>query len=179
MGPMYRPAGLDDLLGLTALEEAANLVALAHVFPPERYPFPTDDVLARWVMVLAEPGVTTMVRDADALVGGSSLDGGSGRLAAFAAYDASSLRHLAVDPAYWGRGLAAEGVDLAVSAIRDGGAPQATLWCLEENHRARGLYEHLGWRAGEGSRPAPWPPHPTERQYVLGLTSPSPEASDG
>lgn len=173
MGEVYRQANLDDLLGLTALEEAANLLALGHVFPADRYPFPTDDVLARWVLVLAEPGATVMVVDADDRVDGSYEDGGSGRLAAFTAYDATSLRHLAVDPAYWGRGLAAAGVDLALAAIRSGGAPEATLWCLQENHRARGLYEHLGWQVTPESRPAPWPPHPTELQYRRDLSRPS------
>jgi RimJ/RimL family protein N-acetyltransferase len=39
------------------------------------------------------------------------------------------------------------------------------LWCLEENHRARRLYEYLGWQPGGERREAAWPPHPVEMVY--------------
>src|SRR6476619_2026631 len=74
---MFREATVDDLTALLDLERAANLVGLRHVFPPERYPFPEDDVLARWALVLDEPGVQVLVRDAQE---GDGLD-------LFAAYD--------------------------------------------------------------------------------------------
>jgi RimJ/RimL family protein N-acetyltransferase len=151
---MFRDATLDDLGPLRDLERAANLAALGHVFPPERYPFPDDDVLARWALVLDEPGVVVRVAEDD------------GGLVAVAAYDDSTLRHLAVRPDHWGDGLATEAIETALHAMDLRGATIASLWCLEENHRARRLYEYLGWRATDDRREAPWPPHPIEMRYT-------------
>jgi GNAT superfamily N-acetyltransferase len=151
---MLREATDDDVIALLELEREANLAALRHVFPPERYPFPDDDVLARWSLVLAEPGVRVLVHDAE-----HGID-------LFAAYDDRSLRHLAVRPDRWGEGLASAAIEVVLHALDERGTTVAELWCLEENHRARRLYEHLGWRAGHERREAPWPPHPTEMRYT-------------
>lgn len=40
------------------------------------------------------------------------------------------------------------------------------LWCLADNHRARGLYDHLGWRPTGLTRTAEWSPYPIEIEYV-------------
>ncbi len=50
----WRRAGADDAGLLADLERDANLVALAHVFPPDVHPFPYDGVLARWRALLAD-----------------------------------------------------------------------------------------------------------------------------
>jgi GNAT superfamily N-acetyltransferase len=144
----WRAAGPDDAPALRDLERAANLVGLAHVFPADRFPFPDDAVLARWALVLEDPEVVVEVVDGDA------------GLRAFAAYDDDSLRHLAVHPDAWGTGLARDGVAHAVAH----GATR--LWVLEANHRARRLYEHLGWRATGTEQECPWVPHPTELEYA-------------
>lgn len=151
---MFRDATLDDLVALRDLEREANRVALGHVFPPERYPFPDDDVLARWALVLDEPGVVVRVAEDD------------GELVAVAAYDDTTLRHLAVRPDHWGHGLASQAIESALHAMDLRGCTIASLWCLEENHRARRLYEYLGWRPTSDRREAPWPPHPMEVRYT-------------
>lgn len=154
-----REATTEDVVALRDLERAANLAGLAHVFPPERFPFPDDAVLSRWVLVLEEPGATVLVGDVDADPGIDVL----------VAYDDRSLRHLAVHPRRWGRGLARSAVATAVQAMARRGTGEAELWCLAENDRARRLYEHLGWTATADRRPAPWPPHPMELRYVRPL----------
>lgn len=156
MSGMFREARMDDLGALLELERAANLAGLGHVFPPERFPFPDDDVLARWALVLDEPGVDVLVRDT---ADGSGLD-------LYAAYDDRSLRHLAVHPDHWGDGLATTVIETVLRAMDERGTTIAELWCLEQNHRARRLYEHLGWQATPDRREAPWPPHPTEMRYT-------------
>lgn len=143
----WRRATADDAVALRDLERAANLVGLAHVFGDR--PFPDDDVLARWSIVLEDPELVAEV-----------VDAGVGLLAV-TAYDGRSLRHLGVRPDAWGRGLGRDGVDRAVA----GGARQ--LWVLEANHRARGFYERLGWRPSGATQECPWPPHPVELEYVL------------
>jgi GNAT superfamily N-acetyltransferase len=156
MGGMFREATQDDLLLLADLERDANLAALAHVFPPEEFPFPYDDVLARWKLVLDDPATVVLVRDAPA---------GHG-LTALAAYDDDTLRHLAVHPCHWGEGLATAAIEVALDAIDRRGATAASLWVLRENHRARRLYSYLGWQETDRAQPAAWPPHPVEVRYT-------------
>jgi GNAT superfamily N-acetyltransferase len=151
---MLRKATVDDLTALRDLEREANLVALGHVYPAERYPFPDDGVLARWALVLADPEVTVLVEEA--------CDG----LDLLAAYDDRSLRHLAVRPSRWGQGLASSAISTVLRELAAKGTTDAELWVLEENHRARRLYEHLGWRATADRREEMWPPHPTLMRYT-------------
>ena len=143
----WRRATPDGAGPLADLERDANLVGLAHVFGD--LPFPYDAVLTRWVLVLDDPEVVTEV-----------VAGDRG-LVAFAAYDHESLRHVAVHPDSWGRGIAREAVSRAVAA----GVTQ--LWVLDDNHRARGLYESLGWAPTGVIQECPWEPHPTELEYRL------------
>ena len=142
---VWRRAAADDAVALRDLERASSRAGLGHVFGD--LPYPDDDVLARWAIVLA---------DADVLVEVVEDELG---LAAFAAYD-DSLRHLGVRPDRWGSGLGREGVARAVAA----GA--STLWVLEANDRARRLYESLGWTPSGATQECPWPPYPTELQYA-------------
>lgn len=144
----WRRATAADAALLRDLEREANVVGLAHVFGD--LPFPDEGVLQRWESTLASAGVTVLVHES-----------------AFTSWDAEGrLRHLAVHPSAWGRGLAREGVDLAAAGIRAAGAVP-TLWVLEANHRARGLYEHLGWEPTGRVQAAEWPPNPTELELRL------------
>lgn len=154
----FRSATPTDAEALRDLEREANLASLQHVFPPERFPYPADEVLARWIDVLTEPDVVVEVTDAE-----------GGGLACCMARDATTVRHLAVRPDHWGTGLARAALTRAVEGIRSAGSGRARLWCLRENHRARGLYEHLGWSETGAVQQAPWPPHPDELEYSLSL----------
>ncbi|MGD9959996.1 GNAT family N-acetyltransferase [Nocardioides sp.] len=152
---MFRIAGDDDLVALRDLERDANLVALAHVYPPESYPYPADDVLARWRIVLDDPDCTTLVHD-----GASGLDG----LVAFDSVEGrGSIRHLAVRPSRWGTGLARALLEAACDRIEG----PVSLWCLAENHRARGLYEHLGWQRTGVQEESEFAPYPVQWEYLL------------
>lgn len=159
---MFRPARDSDLVALRDLERAATLGGLGHVFPPESYPFPDDDVLARWSIVMAAPDVDVIVAE----------DPLSERVIAFAAYDDTTLRHLAVHPDHWGEQLATAAIGASLQAMGLRGSVQAWLWCLEQNHRARRLYEHLGWRPTGETQDAQWPPHPVEMAYTRLVVKP-------
>lgn len=143
----WRRATPADAGPLADLERDANLVGLAHIFGD--LPYPYDAVLSRWVLVLDDPEVVTEV-----------VDGERG-LIAFVAHDPESLRHVAVHPDAWGQGIAREAVGRSVAA----GATR--LWVLTENHRARGLYESLGWGPTGVTQECPWDPYPTELEYRL------------
>ncbi|MCF6377293.1 GNAT family N-acetyltransferase [Nocardioides KLBMP 9356] len=149
----WRRATSDDAVALRDLERAASLVGLAHVFG--ELPYPEDDVLARWVLLLDDPSVVVEVVD----------DDGGDELVALAAHDGETLRHLAVRPDHWSAGLGREGFRRAEAA----GARR--LWVLEHNDRARRMYESLGWRPSGTTQECPWPPYPTELEYAA---APSP-----
>ncbi|WP_170286104.1 GNAT family N-acetyltransferase [Nocardioides rubriscoriae] len=148
-----RPATAADVAGLADLEEVANRLALAHVFGD--VPFPLAEVADRWADAVDDPAVTVLV-----------VDGVAGRLDCVVAHDDRTLRHLAVHPERWGQGLARAAVDRAVASISASGACPR-LWCLAANHRALGLYAHLGWVATGAEQPAEWPPYLLERELVL------------
>ena len=141
---VFRRATSDDAEALTALERDANLIALAHVFPD--VPYPSDEVRERWLRLLADPQVSVEV------VGEPS------HLDVYLAWDDERLRHLGVRPEQWGRGLARRAVERATGVRR--------LWVLRENTRARGFYEHLGWRPTGVEQQAEWPPYPIELEYA-------------
>jgi GNAT superfamily N-acetyltransferase len=144
----WRTATPGDAIALRDLERAANRIGLAHVFGD--LPFPDEGVLARWEATLVDASVTVLMTEV-----------------AFTSWDADGrLRHLAVHPDHWGQGLAREGVQLAVAGIRAAGRTPV-LWVLAANHRARGLYDHLGWAPTGRQRPAEWPPYPTELELAL------------
>lgn len=151
---VFRAATHADLVALRDLEREANLAALGHVFPPDRYPFPDDAVLARWALVLDDPDVAAIVAEKD------------GAIVAYAAYDSTTLRHLAVRPDHWGLGIASAALDVVAYALDRRGCTIASLWCLEENHRARRFYTWHGWRPTAECQTAAWPPHPVERRWT-------------
>lgn len=126
--PRFRDATAGEEGRLALLERSANLRALAHIFPPVQYPYPTDDVRDRWRELLRDPSVRVGVAD--------DADG----LTAFVAFDAELLRHLAVRRDLWGAGKATAAMHWANDQ-----APIQRLWCLEQNSLALGFYEHLGW----------------------------------
>jgi RimJ/RimL family protein N-acetyltransferase len=156
---VFREATSSDLRGLADLERDANLEALGHVFPADRYPFPYDDVLARWRLVLDDPTCVVLVVDDERRAG----------LVAYLAYDDTTVRHLAVHPRRWGEGLATVALRAALTDLARRGAEEVSLWVLADNRQARDVYEHLGWRATGEQRPAAWPPYPTELHYSRAL----------
>lgn len=142
----WRRATADDAVALRDLERVSSQAGLAHVFG--ELPYPDDDVLARWALLLDDPDVVVeVVEDEQGLV-------------AFTAHDGATLRHLAVRPDHWGSGLGREGFARAEAA----GARR--LWVLVDNGRARSLYEALGWRPTGTTQECPWPPFPTEMEYA-------------
>jgi len=140
---------VNDVDALTDLEQVANEASIGHLF--EGYPFPRDAVAERWRARLDDPAMTVEV-----------VDGEHG-LACFVCSDDHRLQHLAVHPDHGNHGLARAAVTRAVARMR--GDP--VLWCLRDNVRARGLYEHLGWTLTERTRRSDYPPYHVEVEYTL------------
>ncbi len=146
---MIRRSGRDEAETHFAIQRAACLPALAHIFPPELYPFPDDEIRRRWrewtgtVFVAERDGVTVGV----------------------AGVEACWLHGFYVRPEWWGSGVADELHAAAVDAMPD--CAELKLWVLEENLRARRFYEKRGWRLNGETRVVPYSPGPTDVGYSL------------
>jgi GNAT superfamily N-acetyltransferase len=148
-----RPSGRADAGILLAVQRAASLAALGHIFPPDRHPFPDAAVRARW----------------DAYGGDITLAEQEGRPVGLAATQGEWLDGLYVVPAAWGTGVAALLHDDAVERISAGGHPATRLWCLAGNERALRFYRRRGWREDGTTRVVPHPPHPLDLGMRLAL----------
>jgi GNAT superfamily N-acetyltransferase len=62
------------------------------------------------------------------------------------ASDAAEVYAVYVLPDYWGTGVGKTLLDALVAELTVGGAPEAMLWVLEPNHRARAFYKREGWK---------------------------------
>jgi RimJ/RimL family protein N-acetyltransferase len=131
------------------VQRDACLPALAHVFPPDEYPFPDAEVLARW------RGFTGLVLAAER----------DGTVVGIAGVEDCWLHGFYVRPEWWGTGVADELHAAALDAMPD--CAKLQLWVLEENHRARRFYEKRGWRLNGETRVVPYPPSPLDVGYSL------------
>jgi ribosomal protein S18 acetylase RimI-like enzyme len=149
---VLRAAVADDVDALLRVERDANLRALAHVFPPERFPYPERDVRLRWARVLDDADFSVTVAERDAAVVG------------FVAWRGDVVEHLGVDPEDQRRGLGTRLLAHAAEAI----ASPARLWVLVDNEGARALYSRLGWSPTGREQPAEFPPYPAEIELQAG-----------
>jgi GNAT superfamily N-acetyltransferase len=150
---VIRPASLDDLATLVELEQAASTAGLGHIFGPD-VPFPSADVLARWRLVLDEPGIEVVIDEVDGVPVG------------YAAYGDGWLRHLGVRPDWWGTGRARALHDHAVAALASRPGQTSYLWVLVANHRARTFYARLGWVDTGTREQEVFPPYPVKMQLA-------------
>ena len=148
------PADAETLLGI---QRSASIAALADIFPPDRYPFPSDAVRGRWENALADAAAHVLVAEV------------AGRPVGAALVRGEWLEGLYVLPQLWGAGVGPLLHDRAVEHVRRSAAPSAHLWVLEENHRARRFYERRGWHENGQTRVVPYPPNPLDVGYTLEL----------
>ena len=149
----------DDAGALFAIHRDSAMTAYVEIFPPERYPFPEAEMRAHWTSVLDSP-------DSDVL-----LAERAGVPVGFASVSPGWLRNLFVAPSEWSRGTGGALHDEAIGLLGARGDPEAHLWVLELNARARRFYETRGWRDDGGRSRSEFPPHPLELRYALRLKS--------
>jgi putative acetyltransferase len=150
---MIREAGADETETLLAIQRGACVVAFAHIYPPELYPFPDEEVLTAWRVALADSDVEVYVAEA------------GGEPVASVSIGDDYLRTLYVLPAHWRTGIGSELHDHALERLRARGCMRAKLWTLEENWEARSFYERRGWTLNRETRVVPFPPNPIDVQY--------------
>jgi len=156
-----RTALPSEAVVLTDLERAASGTALGHVFGA--VPFPYDDVLARWALVLGDSATTVLLDEEDGVAVG------------YAAYGDGWLHHLGVLPEHWGSGRAQALHACVLAAAAAAGAPTSYLWVLVDNHRARAFYRRLDWRDTDLIQAESFAPYPDRMQMTRSLDSLTPE----
>ena len=90
---MIRRARRDESETLLRIQREAAVAAFAHIFPPDRYPFPDDGVHADWQRALADPALEIYIAEID------------GEPAASVAVGHGFLRNLYVLPQHQGTGV--------------------------------------------------------------------------
>jgi GNAT superfamily N-acetyltransferase len=144
----------NDAEVLFAIHRESAMAAYTHVFPPDRYAFPDEEMRRVWNAALRDPDTTVLIAERDGLPVG------------FATVSPGWLRNFFVVPEEWGHGVAPAIHDEAVRLLETLGEG-AHLWVLEANERARRFYERHGWEPdGERSR-SEFPPHPATLRYEL------------
>jgi GNAT superfamily N-acetyltransferase len=152
-----RKALPSDLDALLEVHRSSVLLAYAHVFPAEEYPFPNDLVREEWRSSLAKPDVSVLVAERD------------GELRGVISFTGSHVEGFFLHPGDWGTGLADRLYEQALNVARASGSKTWHLWVLEDNPRARRFYERHGWRTDGNRTRSPYPPHPAEVGYTLTL----------
>jgi GNAT superfamily N-acetyltransferase len=154
---LIRRARPDESETLLQIQREAAVAAFAHIFPPERYPFPDDGVRADWQNALADPEIEIYVLEVDGQPAGSVAVG------------YGFLRNLYVLPAHQGTGAGSTLHDHALERLLALGFSEAKLWTLEGNHGARRFYEKRGWSLNGETREVPFPPNPLDVGYSRSL----------
>ena len=150
---MIRRARPDEADTLLTIQREACVEAFPHIYPPERYPFPDDDVRDAWREALADRDVEAFVAEED------------GEAVGCVSVGDVFLRTLYVVPARWRSGLGTALHDLALERLRARGCDEAKLWTLEENWAGRRFYENRGWALNGETRVVPFPPNPIDVGY--------------
>jgi GNAT superfamily N-acetyltransferase len=157
VGLTLRPAREDELETLLSIQRDASVAAFSHVFPPDEYPYPSDDVRELWRRALDEPAREVAVGEVD------------GEAAGVVLVEGDFLSGLYVRPEHQGTGVGSALHDWALERLRARGCSRALLWTLEGNRQARPFYERRGWALTEETRVVPFPPHPLDVQYAKDL----------
>lgn len=151
-----RTASPDEAEVLLEIQKASAVAGFGHVFPPDRYPFPSDAVLGRWQSTLDDPAEVVVLAELDGpAVGVAAMRAGGSTL--FTWFPRVGVQ------------ASARGSMTTRSRGYVTSAASAHLWVLEQNMRARRFYEKRGWRLNGETRIVPFPPHPTDVGYSTEL----------
>ena len=154
---MLRRMVAADVPAVLEVQERGSVEALSRVFPQDQYPFPRDEVAARWREEVADPLIDCFVvlhHD---------------RVAGFAATRGDELLHFGVAVEHWASGLAAIAHEAVLERLQSQGLQQIWLRVFTDNARARRFYEKHQWKpTGERSL-STFAPHPELMRYQRSL----------
>lgn len=152
---VLRTMRAQDVPSVVAVQEPAAIAGLSDVFPQDRYPFPRDDIAARWRHEVADPDTECFVVES------------VGRIAGFAALRADEVLHFGTALDTWGSGLATAAHDELVERLRARGVVRAVLHVYAANARGRRFWEKHGWRPTGDVERGSFPPYAELLAYEL------------
>ena len=139
---------------LTRIERATSKLNLAHVFPADQFPYPTDAVAKRWRQLLHDRSSRVHILEwFDKPVG-------------YVAFNADTILHLGVDPKHLRRGYGSALLEFASLEIFDAGISVAQAWVLVDNHAARAFFRSHGWRDTPERRDCKYLPRPKQLKMM-------------
>ena len=143
-----RRATAEDAPTIAALHVETWRIAYAHAFPAEYLDgLSVDDRLGLWERTLVGDAFDVFVAELEGSVAGFVSSGPADDDSA-----PGELFALYVLPDAWGNGLGRALLERAETALRERDYDAAALWVLEDNPRARRLYEAAGWTADGGRK---------------------------
>jgi RimJ/RimL family protein N-acetyltransferase len=146
-----------DVPAVLDVQERGSVQALSSVFPQDRYPFPRDDVAARWRQEVTDPRIDCFVVLAQ--------DG----VAGFAATRGDELLHFGIAVESWGSGLAAIAHEQVLEHLLAQGLRRSWLRVFTGNGRARRFYEKHQWEPTSDRSLSTFAPHPELMHYERSL----------
>ena len=153
-GLRIRRARFDESRLLTSLEQGASELALAHVFPPDEYPYPMAEVQKRWRRRLRNGRTRVYVLQRQEQPVG------------YVAFGEGAIHHLGVLADQHRRGYGSALLEFASLKVFAEGTPEAALWVLSGNEVARAFYRAHGWTETDDRQKAEFPPFPEELKLV-------------
>jgi ribosomal protein S18 acetylase RimI-like enzyme len=153
-GLRIRRARFDESRLLTQLERGASEAALAHLFPPKQYPYPTAEISRRWRRLLRDGRTHVHILQLnDEPVG-------------YVAFGGGWLQHLGVLAEHTRRGYGSALLEFASLELFSTAEPEASLWVLTGNEAARAFYRAHQWIETDDRRQSEYPPHPESVRMV-------------
>jgi len=135
---VIRRSGPDEAETHFAIQRAACVAGLPHIYPPELYPFPDDEIRQRWREFT---GVVLVAERDGAVAGWGSLGPWSSR----GAYARTAEVSVYVDAAHRRRGVGRMLVAALVERGRAAGLGVLLARIAEANHASVALFESFGF----------------------------------
>lgn len=140
MVPAIRAGRLEDARALARAQRASALAAFRDIFPAGAPKPAASDLEEEWVRLVEDPAAVVLVAETRHVVGGGAgcpdNNAPSGWI----------LDRLYVHPDNWGRGVGRRLHNAMLEACAELGLHSINLWVLEDNEKARTIYERWDWR---------------------------------
>ena len=159
-----RRAREDDARTIAEVHDAASRIIYDGILPDEVIAyFSVARREALWHQVLSDGTTTTfLLEQDDVLIGFINL--GPTRDADQDPTRIGEITSIYLDPAFWRRGFGKTLCRQALDHLRSQGFETASLWVIDQNHRARSFYERLGFEHDGAVKTTPM--HTGQRREV-------------